>query len=105
MHVSVCQRDDRSQLPLVGRPKVTKSLPKGLGVDTVSGSTTAIDADKSSPRHTDWAERDRALVLTGLRADELLRANVGDIRTTDAGGVVQVRGKGQKDRRIPVSSR
>jgi integrase/recombinase XerC len=71
--------------------------------------TTLIDADKSSPRHTDWAERDRALVLTGLlaglRADELLRANVGDIRTTDAGGVVQVRGKGQKDRRIPVSSR
>ena len=68
-------------MPLVGRPTVTKSLPKGLGVDTVSGSTTAIDADKSSPRYTDWAERDRALVLTGLlaglRTDELPRANVG----------------------------
>ena len=64
-------------MPLVGRPKVTKSLPKGLGVDTVSGLTTAIDAGKSSPRHTDWAERDRALVLTGLRTDELPRANVG----------------------------
>jgi site-specific recombinase XerD len=42
-------------------------------------------------------------VLAGLRADELLHANVGDIRTTtEGGGVIQVRGKGNKDRRIPV---
>jgi integrase len=49
-----------------------------------------------------------ALILTsllaGLRADELLRANVGDVRRTDAGAVVHVRGKGGKDRRIPVES-
>jgi hypothetical protein len=35
-------------------------------------------------RRGDWVERDRALILTallaGLRADELLRANVGDLR-------------------------
>ena len=38
-----------------------------------------------------------------MRADELLRANVGDIRiTTEGGGVIHVRGKGNKDRRIPV---
>ncbi|GFM19910.1 site-specific recombinase XerD, partial [Mycobacterium sp. PO1] len=57
-------------------------------------------------RHTDWAERDRAIVLTavlaGLRADELVRANIGDIRPADDGGVIHVRGKGNKDRRIPV---
>ena len=38
---------------------------------------------------SDWAERDRAIVLTavltGLRADELLRADVGNIRSTDEG--------------------
>ncbi len=41
-------------------------------------------------------------VLAGLRADEIIRANVGDIRITDDGGVIHVRGKGNKDRRIPV---
>ena len=51
-------------------------------------------------------QRDRALILTalldGLRADELLRANVGDLRRTDDGAVIHVRGKGGKDRRIPI---
>jgi site-specific recombinase XerD len=32
----------------------------------------------------------------------LVRANVGDIRAADGGGVLHVRGKGNKDRRIPV---
>jgi site-specific recombinase XerD len=93
-------------MPLIGRPRVAKTLPKGLGGDTVAELLAAIDADGDSRRRTDWAERDRALVLTallaGLRADELLRANVGDIRLTDGGGVIHVRGKGGKDRRIPV---
>jgi site-specific recombinase XerD len=82
-------------------------LPKGLGAETVSGLLAAIDADGGSQRRSNWPERDAALVLTavltGLRADELLRANVGDIRTTtEGGGVIQVRGKGNKDRRIPA---
>jgi site-specific recombinase XerD len=94
-------------MPLIGRPKVAKSLPKGLGPETVSGLLAAINADSDSQRRSDWPERDAALVLTavlaGLRADELLRANAGDIRTTtDGGGVIHVRGKGNKDRRIPV---
>jgi integrase len=77
-----------------------------LGAETVASLLAVIDADNGSPRRSDWAERDRAIVLTavlaGLRADELVRANVGDIRTTADGGVIQVRGKGNKDRRIPV---
>ncbi|WP_371685620.1 tyrosine-type recombinase/integrase [Mycobacterium sp. MFM001] len=96
-------------MPLIGRPKVPKSLPKGLGAETVSELLAAIDADRGSQRRSDWPERDAALVLTavltGLRADELLRANIGDIRTTtDDGGVIHVRGKGNKDRRIPVEA-
>ena len=51
-------------------------------------------------------QRDRALILTallaGLRADELARANVGDLRRSDDGAVIHVRGKGGKDRRIPI---
>jgi site-specific recombinase XerD len=93
-------------MPLIGRPKVAKTLPKGLGAETVASLLAAIDADRGSGRRSDWAERDRAVVLTavlaGLRADELVRANVGDIRTTADGGVIHVRGKGNKDRRIPV---
>lgn len=65
-----------------------------------------IDDDRGSARRSDWAERDRAIVLTavlaGLRADELVRADIRDIRPTDEGGVVHVHGKGNKDRRIPV---
>jgi integrase len=80
-----------------------------LHTDTVVELLAVIDTDDGSPRRADWAERDRALVLTsllaGLRADELLRANVGDIRTTDEGGVIHVRGKGGKDRRIPVEQK
>ena len=93
-------------IPLIGRPKVAKTLPKGLGAETIAGLLTAIDADAGLTRHSEWAERDRAIVLTaviaGLRADELVRADVGDIRTTGDGGVIHVHGKGNKDRRIPV---
>lgn len=101
------ERIPSNPMSLIGRAKVPKSLPKGLGAETVSGLLTAIDDDSGSQRRSDWPERDTALVLTavlaGLRADELLRADVGDIRTTtEGGGVIHVRGKGNKDRRIPV---
>jgi integrase/recombinase XerC len=97
---------ESNPMPLIGRPKVPKSLPKGLGAKVVSEILTAIDADSTSQRRSDWTERDRAIVLTavlaGLRADELIRADVADVRITDEGGVIHVRGKGNKDRRIPV---
>lgn len=95
-------------MPLIGRPKVAKTLPKGLGAETVSGLLAVIELDRGSTRRSDWAERDRAIVLTavlaGLRADELVRADVGDIRPSEGGGVVHVHGKGNKDRRIPVEA-
>jgi integrase len=71
----------------------------------VAALLAALDADPQPRRRTDWMQRDRALILTallaGLRADELVRANVGDVRRTDD-GVIHVRGKGGKDRRIPI---
>jgi site-specific recombinase XerD len=103
------QTSDRitaNPMSLVGRPKMRKPLPKGLGAQAVARLLAAIDSDASSRRRSDWPERDRALVLTGvlagLRTDELIGANVGDIRIDDDGGVIHVRGKGNKDRRIPV---
>jgi integrase/recombinase XerC len=93
-------------MPMVGRPKLAKTLPKALPADSVAALLGALSADQVPRRRTDWIERDRALILTallaGLRADELVRANVGDLRRTDDGAVIHVRGKGGKDRRVPI---
>jgi len=96
-------------MPFVGRPKAAKTLPRSLPQPAVGALLAAVDRDHESQRGTDWPERDLALILTGLlaglRADELRRANVGDIRTsTDSGAVIHVRGKGSKDRTVPIEA-
>ena len=92
-------------MPSVGRPKLAKTLPKALLDDSVAALLAALNSDPEPRRRSEWIERDRALILTGLlaglRADELLRANVGDLRRTDDGAVIPVSGK---DRRIPIES-
>jgi site-specific recombinase XerC len=99
---------DANPMPLIGRPKVPKSLPKSYPADAVAQLVATIDADRTSRRRNDWAERDRAIVFTSLlavlRADELINANIGDIRPTNDGAVLHVRGKGNKDRRIPIGT-
>lgn len=96
---------DANPMPLIGCPKVPKSLPKSYPSQTITELIAAIDADQGSARRSDWPERDRAIVFTallaGLRADELITIDIGDIRQTDDGGVLHVHGKGNKDRRIP----
>ena len=93
-------------MPLVGRPKLAKALPKALPTDSVAALLVTLNTDPQPRRRSDWVERDRALILTallaGLRADELLRANVGDLRRSNDGAVIHVRGKGGKDRRVPI---
>ena len=93
-------------MPMVGWPKLARTLPKALPADAVAALLGALHADQVPRRRADWMQRDRALILTallaGLRADELLRANVGDLRRSDDAAVIHVRGKGGKDRRIPI---
>ena len=94
-------------MQLVGRPKPAKILPKSLPRSAAQAILNAIDAPAAAKRKADWPERDRAIVLTallaGLRAQELRDANIGDLRVTqDGGGVLHVRGKGNKDRTVPV---
>jgi site-specific recombinase XerD len=93
-------------MPMIGRPKQPKALPKSLPPESVTALLAAVSTEPQRPRTTDWLERDRAIIITGLlaglRADEMVRANIGDLRRTDDGAVIQVRGKGDKDRRIPV---
>ncbi|AFM20257.1 site-specific recombinase XerD (plasmid) [Mycolicibacterium chubuense NBB4] len=80
---------EANPVPLIGRPKVPKTLPKSYPAHAITDLIAAIDSDYGSTRASDWAERDRAIVFTsllaGLRADELLNANVGDIRRADGG--------------------
>jgi integrase/recombinase XerC len=94
-------------MQLVGRPKLAKPLPKALPRTAVAALLAAVTDDRGSQRRTDWAERDLALILTGLlaglRAEELRQADVGDIRTTDGGAaVIHVKGKGGKERGVPI---
>jgi integrase len=67
-----------------------------------------VAQDRDSKRQTDWAERDLAIILTallaGLRAEELRGANVGDIRTIDGGAVIHVKGKGGRERSVPIEA-
>ena len=97
---------DADPMPLIGRPKVPNTLPKGYPASAITELVTAIDSDDGSTRRSDWPERDHAILFTsllaGLRADELLNADVGDVRRTEDGAVLHVRGKGNKDRRMPV---
>ena len=95
-------------MPFVGRPKAAKTLPRSLPQPAVAALLDVVEADHESTRRTDWPQRDLALILTGLlaglRADELRRADVGDIRTgTEGGAVLHVRGKAA--RTAPCRSR
>ena len=103
----MCELIAANPMPAVGRPAPSKTLPKALPASSVVALLEALQQDRDSRKTTSWYERDLALVLTallaGLRADELRRADVGDIRTMDDGsGVIQVHGKGGKDRSVPI---
>jgi site-specific recombinase XerD len=96
-------------MQLVGRPKLAKPLPKALPRSAVEALLETVAKDQASQHQTDWAERDLALILTGLlaglRAEELRQADIGDIRTTDDGaGVIHVKGKGGKERSVPIEA-
>ena len=85
---------------LVGRPKLARFVPKALPRMAIEALLEAVPHDQGSKRLSDWAERDLALILTallaGLRADELRRADIGDIRTSNDGAAVIIR---QRQRR------
>lgn len=96
-------------MALVGRPKLPRSLPKALPHAAVGALLQAVTDDVGSTRQTDWAERDLAIILmallAGLRAEELRQADVGDVRSVnDGAGIIHVKGKGGKDRTVPLEA-
>jgi site-specific recombinase XerD len=96
-------------MSLVGKPKVPKTLPKALPRNAIASLLTAVARSAGKSRRTDWPERDLAIILTallaGLRLSELVQLNTDDIRTVDDGSaVIHVKGKGGKERSVPVEA-
>ncbi len=81
-------------------PKFAKPLPKNLDVDQVARLLEIPDDDP-------LAIRDKAMMelmySSGLRISELVGANMQDINARN--GEILVRGKGAKERLIPVGSK
>ena len=70
-------------------------------------STAEIEALLASPDRTTWhGRRDHALLVvtaqTGMRVGEMIGLRVGDVEL-GAGAHVQVRGKGRKERCVPLT--
>jgi integrase len=84
----------------------TETPPTGRGLCHLRGPIEDVRVFLGESLEGDFGhvgvELTGTALLAGLRADELLRANVGDLRRSDDGAVIHVRGKGGKDRRIPI---
>jgi integrase/recombinase XerC len=79
-------------------PKTGKRLPSFL--DEESMERLIMSPDRTSPR----GKRDTAILelfySTGIRLSELIGLNIGDLKQQE--GLIKVRGKGRKERIVPV---
>ena len=89
---------DDNPAALIKVPKINKLLPKNLDVDEMS---RLLDLDSAED---DLATRDQAIMelfySSGLRLEELVNANLADIDWSER--LIRVRGKGNKERILPV---
>lgn len=89
---------DHNPAEYLKAPKASKLLPKNLDVDQMERLLDVSDDDDT------LVARDKAMLelfySSGLRLDELVNANVGDIQWHDA--LIKVRGKGNKQRILPI---
>ena len=87
-------------------PKAARRLPKALTIDQVERLLDAAGPEAGEPDASELIGlRDRALLellyATGARVSEVVQLDVDDLAHGD---VVRVRGKGSKERIIPVGS-
>jgi integrase/recombinase XerC len=84
---------------LVSSPKLPKKLPRVPTMEEINGLLNTDMAEAAA-----FPERDRAifelLYGCGLRNSELVGVELGDIE--EANGVILVRGKGKKQRYVPL---
>ena len=84
---------------LVASPKLPKKLPRVPTMEEINGLLNS-----EMPENAAFPERDRAifelLYGCGLRNSELVGTELGDIE--EANGVILIRGKGKKQRYVPL---
>lgn len=94
------QRHYHNPAEAIKGPKFSKPLPKNLDVDQMAKLLEIADDEP-------LALRDKAMMelmySSGLRISELVGANIPDINLTE--GEILVRGKGNKERLLPVGSK
>lgn len=86
---------------LVSSPKVPKNLPKFLTIDEVFSLLETPEGEKFKPA------RDRAMIEVmyscGIRVSELTSLDISDLDIKET--IIRVKGKGRKERIIPVGSK
>ena len=87
---------------LVRTPRKKKQLPVFLSVDEVFNLVDVKDQEKNPLRARDRAVLE-LLYSSGLRVSELAGATLADLSMGEA--VIRVRGKGNKERIVPVGSK
>lgn len=90
---------ENNPVELIESPKIGRKLPDTISTEEIDSLITAIDL--SSPE----GERNRAILETlygcGLRVSELVNLRLSDLFFEE--GFIQVTGKGDKQRFVPIS--
>lgn len=89
----------------VGKPRPEKSRPKAItGDDSIPRLLTVARAGR--PCRNPWPQRDYAVIVVllfcGVRASELLALQVKSLDGPAGDRVLGVRGKGNKERTVPI---
>lgn len=95
-----------SPMAAIDKPRIPRSRPKAItGDDSVQRLLQAAATGRRGARHP-WPERDLAVVVVlltcGLRLAELLGLTLQSIDGPPGDRVIGVRGKGNKERTVPV---
>jgi len=92
-------RVEQNAATLVATPKLPKHLPRVPSIEQMNRAVDSVKADAAS-----WPARDRAIMELlygcGMRNAELMALNVEDVHW--ANEAILVRGKGQKERYVPL---
>lgn len=90
----------------IDKPRVPKSRPKAIAGDDSVDRLLHVAARGRKGARDPWPERDLAVVVTlltaGLRLSELLSLTMTSIEGPPGDRVIGVRGKGSKERTVPV---
>jgi integrase/recombinase XerC len=90
---------EQNAASLVSTPKLPKHLPRVPSIEQMNRTVDSVSEESAS-----WPARDRAILEVlygcGIRNAELTGLNLGDIHW--ANGAILVRGKGQKQRLVPL---